>query len=51
MFDQELFVKYTTANVRVPSLDSVPLHVEVREKLPQRVPTFLHGRPGDEQAT
>lgn len=51
MFDQELFVKYTTANVRVPSLESVPLHVEVREKLPQRVPTFLHGRPGDEQAT
>jgi hypothetical protein len=51
MFDQELFVKYTTANVRVPSLESVPLHIEVREKLPQRVPTFLHGRPRDESVT
>jgi hypothetical protein len=49
--DQDLFLKYTTANVRVPNADSVPVHLEVREKMPQRVPTFLHGTTPDESAT
>lgn len=47
MLEQELFVKYTTANVRLPAVESVPFHVEVRDKLPQRVPSFLHGRARD----
>jgi hypothetical protein len=51
ILDQALFLKYTTANVRVPNADSVPVHLEVREKLPQRVPTFLHGTTPDESAT
>lgn len=50
-FDQQLFLKYTTANVRVPNPDWVPVHLEVREKVPQRVPTFLHGTTPDESAT
>ena len=49
-FDQQLYLKYTTANVRVPNLQ-VPVHLEVREKVPQRVPTFLHGTTPDESAT
>jgi len=50
-FDQHLYLKYTTANVRVPNPDWVPVHLEVREKVPQRVPTFLHGTTPDESAT
>jgi len=50
-FDQQLFLKYTTANVRAPNPESVPLHLEVRENVPQRVPTFLHGTTQDESAT
>ena len=49
--EQNLYLKYTTANARLPAFESVPLHVEVREKLPQRVPTFLQGQPRDESAT
>ena len=48
---QTLYLKYTTANVRLPVFEAVPLHVDVREKLPKRVPTFLHGQPSDESAT
>lgn len=51
LFEQHLFLKYTTANVRVPNPESVPVHLEVREKVPQRVPTFLHGTTPDESAT
>jgi hypothetical protein len=51
VLEQDLHVKYTTATVRVPAGEPVPFHVEVREKLPQRVPTFLHGQPRDESAT
>lgn len=45
--EQDLLVRYTTATVRSPASEAVSFHVEVRDKLPQRVPSFLHGRPGD----
>jgi hypothetical protein len=48
--EQDLLVRYTTATVRVPAVETVSFHVEVREKLPQRVPSFLHGRPRDGSA-
>lgn len=51
VMEQNLYLKYTTASVRLPVFETVPLHVDVREKLPKRVPTFLHGQPGDESAT
>jgi hypothetical protein len=51
VMEQDVYLKYTTANVRLPVFESVPLHVEVRDKLPKRVPTFLHGQPQDETAT
>ncbi len=41
-------MKYTTANVRAPAFEVVRFHVEARDKLPQRVPTFLHGQPRDD---
>jgi flagellar biosynthetic protein FliQ len=46
----QLLVKYTTATVRLPAFETVPFHVDVRDKLPQRVPSFLHGRPRDGSA-
>ncbi len=49
--EQDLLVKYTTANVRLPVLEPTPFHIEVRDKLPKRVPSFLHGTPRDESAT
>jgi hypothetical protein len=51
VMEQHLYLKYTTANVRLPVFEALPLHVEVREKLPKRVPSFLHGQPRDESAT
>lgn len=48
--EQDLSVKYTTATVRSPAVEAVPFHVEVRDSLPQRVPSFLHGRPRDGSA-
>jgi hypothetical protein len=45
--EQDLLVKYTTANVRPAPAEAVPFHLDVREKLPRRVPTFLQGQPGD----
>ena len=48
LLDQDVLLRYTTANVRLPAGETVPFHVEVRDKLPQRVPTFLRGRPRDE---
>lgn len=47
ILEQELHLRYTTANVRAPALEAVPFHVEVRDKVPQRVPTFLRGGAGD----
>ena len=51
VLEQELHIKYTTANVRLPSWEAVPFRVEVRDKLPKRVPSFLHGQPRDESVT
>ncbi|MFL5760553.1 MAG: hypothetical protein ACJ789_12560 [Thermomicrobiales bacterium] len=51
ILEQELHVKYTTANVRVAPADPIPFHAEVIEKLPKRVPSFLPGKPQDESAT
>lgn len=47
ILEQDLHVRYTTAQVRSPALDLFPFHAEVRDKLPQRVPTFLRGEAGD----
>jgi hypothetical protein len=49
--EQDLHVKYTTANARVPQLETVTFHAEVVERLPKRVPSFLHGKPGDGTAS
>jgi hypothetical protein len=49
--EQELHVKYTTANVRVAQTEAIPFRAEVIEKLPKRVPAFLPGKPQDETAT
>lgn len=51
LMEQDLLIKYTTATVRAPATEAVPFHVDVREKLPKRVPSFLRGRTGDESAT
>lgn len=49
-FEQELFVRYTTATARRPVSESVPFALEVREPVPRRVPTFLQLPPEDEPA-
>jgi hypothetical protein len=51
ILEQDLLLKYTTANVRLPAFEVVPFYVDVRERLPKRVPSFLHGQPRDESAT
>jgi hypothetical protein len=51
ILEQELHVKYTTANVRVAQTEAIPFHAEVIEKLPKRVPSFLPAKPQDESAT
>ncbi|HET8522273.1 MAG TPA: hypothetical protein VFL82_03510 [Thermomicrobiales bacterium] len=48
--EQDLHLKYTTATVRAPATETVVFHPEVIEKLPKRVPSFLHGTPRDESA-
>ena len=40
-FEQELLVRYTTATVRRAVVESVPFSLDVRERVPQRAPTFL----------
>lgn len=45
--EQDLLIKYTTATVRVPIMEAVPFQLEVGEKIPQRVPTFLQGSSTD----
>lgn len=47
ILEQDLLVKYTTAPVLAPVTESVEFHVEARDPLPKRVPTFLQGQPGD----
>lgn len=49
--EQDLLIKYTTATVRLPIVDAVQFQLEVGEKIPQRVPTFLQGRSGDGAAS
>jgi hypothetical protein len=39
--DQDVLLRYTTATIPAPAHEAFPFHLEVREKLPQRVPTFL----------
>jgi len=51
VLEQDLHVKYTTVNVRLPAGEVVPFRVEVRDRLPKRVPSLLHGRPQDETVT
>lgn len=51
VLEQDLHVKYTTATVRAPVGEPIPFHLEVRDKLPQRVPTFLHGAAPDHSAS
>ena len=45
---QRLYVKYTAATVRVPAFEFSPVLGDVRDRFPQRVPTFLQGKPHDE---
>jgi hypothetical protein len=51
VLEQDLHVKYTTATARLPQPETVPFHADVIERLPKRVPSFLHGKPGDGAAT
>lgn len=51
VLEQDLHVKYTTATARLPQPEVVPFHADVIERLPKRVPSFLHGKPGDGTAT
>lgn len=51
VLEQDLHVKYTTAIARQPQPEVVPFHADVIERLPKRVPSFLHGKPGDGTAT
>ena len=50
ILEQDLLVKYTTARVLAPVTEAVEFHVEARESLPKRVPTFLQGRARDGSA-
>jgi len=44
--DQRCTIRYTAARVRQAEAVSLnPLHVEVRERVPKQVPTFLRRRP------
>ena len=45
--EQELYVKYTTAAVRLPVAPVVTFPQEVKEPAAKRVPTFLKGASGD----
>lgn len=50
ILEQDLLVKYTTATARAPQPEPLALHAEVVERLPKRVPSFLHQKPRDETA-
>lgn len=45
--EQELLIRYTTVSARAAALEPVPFPVELRPAIPQRVPTFLEGKPTD----
>lgn len=49
LHDQGLYVKYTTANLRVPIAETAAVPSERGERVPTRVPTFLQGQAADEQ--
>lgn len=51
LHEQDLLIKYTTANIRLPVFEVVPAFAEVREGVPQRVPTFLQTQPHDDIVT
>lgn len=51
VLEQELYVKYTTVPARVAQPEAASFQVEAVERLPKRVPSFLHGRPGDGTAS
>lgn len=51
LIEQDLHVKYTTAVARQPQPEIVPFHADVIERLPKRVPSFLHGKHGDGTAS
>ena len=42
VLEQDLLVKYTTARTRSPQPEPLALHAEVIERLPKRVPSFVH---------
>lgn len=48
--DQDLHLRYTTANVRSPATEAFPMTLDVRERLPQRVPSFMQGQPPEQAA-
>jgi hypothetical protein len=51
LHEQDLLIKYTTANTRMPVFDQAPAYIEVREGVPHRVPTFLQPQPQDDSVT
>ncbi len=50
VFEQELFVRYTTARVRQPAPEPAPFALDVRERAARQVPSFLAGAPDDRTA-
>lgn len=51
LHEQELLIKYTTANIRLPAFEPAQVFAEVREGVPHRVPTFLRTQPHDDTVT
>lgn len=49
-FEQELLVRYTTATVRRGTAEMAHFTLDVRERVPRRVPTFLSGAHEDRSA-
>lgn len=41
VFEQELFVRYTTATIRTPAVEPVPFVLDVRDPVPSRLPSFV----------
>ncbi|MFM9106036.1 MAG: hypothetical protein ACKOWF_04980 [Chloroflexota bacterium] len=49
-FEQDLLVRYTTATVRRAAAEPAHFTLDVRERVPGRMPTFLHGAREDRSA-
>jgi hypothetical protein len=48
---QDLLVKYTAAKVTAKASETIILSpADVRERVPKRVPTFMHRRPKGESS-